>query len=645
MASFDTKPTFREKLAYKIDYLMAQSPLMKLAMLFIFSVIIVIIGGVAYALVAGELDFLHGLWRGWMFVADGGSMGEEETVATRAVAIVVTIGGLLVFALLLGLVSETLGEKLDDLKKGRSRVIESNHTLVLGWEEKIFTLLEELIEANSNVRRAVVVVLADEEKEMMEEEIQSRIPDTRSTAIVVRSGSITDVRDLLKVNAPGARATVVLGDRNDPTESDTRAIKAVLALQRGVGSLQGHITVEVMEPVNKPIVEMIGGGNVEVVLPGDMIGRLMVQTARQNGLAQTYTELLGFEGSEFYVEGYKELAGKKFRDVWPLFPDAVVCGVKTDQSGPARGQGGPQMWINPPEDYTLGPNDELLILAEDDDTFSIKNPPIGWQRTEPPPFEPAQPQPERLLFLGWRQDLGVMVRELDEYVAKGSTLTLVSSLTKEEASERLKLEGIGDLKNVSVRYWQGNLAARRDLEMLKVQEYDSILVLADDSEEGREPEEVDARTLMSLLLIRDIQKKNGVRGVPVLSEIRDPRTKELAKVAEASDYVVSNELVSMLLSQVAENRAINDVWADLFQSEGSEIYLKNAHRYAGPNETVTFYDIMGRARAKAEIALGYRKADQADGAQAGVFINPADKTVPLVFTAADSIIVLSEDDS
>lgn len=634
------KPTFAEKLAYQTDYLMAQSPLTKLAMLLIFSVVIIVIGGLGYAAVAGGFDILAGLWKGWVFVADGGAMGDEVGIPARTVGVLVTIGGMLVFALLLGLVSETLGEKLDDLKKGRSRVVESGHTLILGWEEKIFTLIEEVIEANANQRRGVIVVLAECEKEEMEEEIQERIPDTGTSIVVVRSGAMTDVNDLMKVNAPEARSIVVLGDPDDPTESDTRAIKTVLALQRGIGDLAGHITVEIMEAVNRPIVEMIGEGNVEVVLPRDIIGRLMVQTARQNGLAQTYTELLGFEGSEFYIEGYKELAGKKFRDVWPLFPDAVVCGVKP--SGPNRRADAPPVWINPPDDYTLGPTDGLLILAEDDDTFSIKSPPAGWQPSAAPAPPPRNAAAEQMLFLGWRRDLGTMVRELDEYVAPGSTLTLVSRLRKEEATEKLQLEGIGNLQNLKVRYWRGNLASRRDLELLKVQEYDSILVLADETEGGT-PDEIDARTLMSLLLIRDIQKKAGVRGVPVLSEIRDPRTKELAKVAEASDYVVSNEIVSMLLSQISENRHINAVWSDLFQADGSEIYLKDVGRYVQPGETPTFYDIMGRARSIGEIAFGYRRSGSVE--DSNVVINPADKTVPLELGPADKIVVLAEDES
>jgi len=44
---------------------------------------------------------------------------------------------MLVFALMVGLVTESISEKVDSLRKGKSDVIERNHTLVLGWNDKL----------------------------------------------------------------------------------------------------------------------------------------------------------------------------------------------------------------------------------------------------------------------------------------------------------------------------------------------------------------------------------------------------------------------------------------------------------------------------------------------------------------------------
>lgn len=53
----------------------------------------------------------------------------------------------------------------------------------------------------------------------------------------------------------------------------------------------------------------------------------------------------------------------------------------------------------------------------------------------------------------------------------------------------------------------------------------------------------------------------------IISEILDPRTKNLLSMSKISDYVLSNELISMALAMVAEDRQINDVLEELFVEE------------------------------------------------------------------------------
>lgn len=146
---------------------------------------------------------------------------------------------------------------------------------------------------------------------------------------------------------------------------------------------------------------------------------------------------------------------------------------------------------------------------------------------------------------------------------------------------------------------------------------------------------------MSLLLIRDIQKKSNVPRKPVLSEIRDPRTKALAEIAETSDYVVSNEIASMLMATVSENRDMNAVWAELFDADGNEIYLKCARAYVAPDERVTFYDLMARARSRGEVCIGYRFVSETTGRDHGVVLNPAKKTEAILLSENDRVIVLA----
>lgn len=50
--------------------------------------------------------------------------------------------------------------------------------------------------------------------------------------------------------------------------------------------LQGHIVVEMSDLDNEVLVKLVGGNHIETVVAHDVIGRLMIQCARQPGLAQ-----------------------------------------------------------------------------------------------------------------------------------------------------------------------------------------------------------------------------------------------------------------------------------------------------------------------------------------------------------------------
>lgn len=80
------------------------------------------------------------------------------------------------------------------------------------------------------------------------------------------------------------------------SQSDARALRTVLSLTGVKEGLRGHIVVELSDLDNELLVKLVGGELVETVVAHDVIGRLMIQCARQPGLAQVFIKLndLGF---------------------------------------------------------------------------------------------------------------------------------------------------------------------------------------------------------------------------------------------------------------------------------------------------------------------------------------------------------------
>ena len=55
-----------------------------------------------------------------------------------------TLGGLFIVSALIGVLATGIDSKLADLRRGRSIVLEKDHTVILGWSESIFTIICEL---------------------------------------------------------------------------------------------------------------------------------------------------------------------------------------------------------------------------------------------------------------------------------------------------------------------------------------------------------------------------------------------------------------------------------------------------------------------------------------------------------------------
>ena len=118
----------------------------------------------------------------------------------------------------------------------------------------------------------------------------------------------------------------------------------------------------------------------------------------------------------------------------------------------------------------------------------------------------------------------------------------------------------------------------------------------------------------------------------------------MAEVTNADDFIVSEKLISLLLTQISEKKELSNVFTDVFKPEGSEIYLKPAINYIKPGTEVDFYTVIESARRRNETAIGYRllKNKRNVSEKYGVKINPK-KSNKITFTEEDRIIVLAED--
>lgn len=628
-----SRPTVKERWDYWFDKTLTRGPLMIIGWLALGTSILVILATLASLIIPGfrpeGTGFKEVFWDILFQALTPNPFDVTSPLPFLLIILVVTVGSLFVVSILIGTLTAGIEERLESLRRGRSKVLESDHTVILGWSHQVFTIISELVIANENRKSgAIIAILADQDKVEMENAIRERLGRTKNTRVICRRGLPIDPTDLEIISPHTARSIIILPPEEG--DADSYVIKTALALTNNPKRRAEpyHIVTQVNSAKNLDVIRMIGAkDDINTVLAGDVIARVTAQTSRQSGLSIVYTELLNFDGDEIYFKEEPTLSGKQFGDALLAYEDSSAIGLF--QAGVVK--------LNPPMDTRIAPGDQVIAISDDDDTVNLSGLtqyPIQTEllRTS---ASHAPATPEKGLILGWNDTAASIVTELDDHVAEGSSLTVVA----DEAFEHV-VKACGKLKNQKLVFRPGDTTDRSLLNELNVADYNHIILLADTK---LALQQADARTLTTLLHLRDISEKDATP-FSIVSEMLDLRNRELAEVARVDDFIVSEHLISLMLSQLSENGILFDVFADLFDPEGSEIYLKPVANYVAVEQPVNFYTVIEAARRRGEVAIGYRIVSQLhDPAKAyGVRTNPK-KSEEVIFAAEDKVIVLAED--
>ncbi|GAA4629483.1 lipoprotein [Actinoallomurus vinaceus] len=618
---------WRDRARYAFDNTMSRGTPALIGWLGLASaILIVVIASLTVTLAPGDAKqdghWPGMLWRTLMRAIDPGTVGGDTgSHMYLALMLAVTVGGIFVVSALIGVLTTGLESKIADLRKGRSKIIERNHTVLLGWSDQILTVVSELVKANESQRRSCVAILADQDKVDMEEAIRHHVGDTGGTRVVCRRGNPLNRADLELVSPGTARSIMVIAPPAD--DPDTHVIKVLLSL--GARKWEEHrppVVAAVTNSANLPAAKLAGGPAAHVVDADDIGVRLVVQSHRQSGLSTVCTDLLDFSGNEFYLRSEPALAGRTYGDALDGYELGIPIGLRRRDGA---------VVVNPRMDTVIETDDEVIVLAEDDLLIRLTDSPTqvvaeAISATEPQPATPA-----RTLLIGWNQRAPKIISLLDAFARPGSVLDVAA--LRDDPREQLTAPA-----NLTMGYTRCDPTDRAVLETLDVGSYQHVIVLSDDA---YEPQHADARTLVTLLHLRDMEERIG-DPYSIVSEINDEGNREVAQVTKVDDFVVSARLISLLLTQMAENHHLRDVFANLLDPAGSEIYLKPATDYLLPGTSANFATVIEAARRRGQTALGYRRHEAFHEPPGyGVVLNP-DKAAPLTLAADDRVIVLAE---
>lgn len=648
-----TRASWPQILRYKFDNFISKGGAsIFFSLVVAFLVLLALIGGlraiVFWAFPGGAApfdDILLNIYVTFLQLTDPGNMAQDIPTGTqyKLTAVLAGLSGVILLSMLIAVVTTALDQKLHELKQGHSKVLESDHSLILGWNERVVEIVRELVIANESERNPTIVILSEMDKELMDEILRTRVSDRGRTRVITRSGNTSLLANLDRVTVEDCKSIIILASCaasaavEETAVSDARVIKTVLAVVAAKHEGKKHnIVAEIFDARNRHVVEQIAPGEVWAVDTEEILAKILVQTSRTSGLAVVYNEILSFDGSEMYFHG-ADWGGLKFGELQYRFADGVPMGIRKPDG---------EIAINPAPDTPMRDGDGILILAQDDSTIKLARKPVVVPTDHPLRQGRLEPKKERNLILGWNRKAVIFIRELADYVGDESVVHVVI----DNPSETVKQEVLSlkhELGSLTVKLYNANPLSNEVLVSLKPFTYNNVVILSQGGG-SNDPEKTDSETIIILLLLRAIFKANPKQAgyTALITEVMDSDNQELISRAGVNDFIISNRLVSNILAQISEEPDIKAVYDNLFEESGSEIYLKPASLYFEKLPLdVCFADLLEIANKRGEICIGIREARHAANGEEnfGVRMVP-EKAAKYTLTADDALVVVAEDE-
>ncbi len=541
----------------------------------------------------------------WMPYSEDGSPGYIALMS------VIAILGLLFTSVLIGFITSAIEERIIELKKGNSLVLECSHIVVLGFYPGEYTLLNQLILAAEG-KPDCVVLAGDLDRDEMEQYLKENLDAPKNFRIICRTADITDPASIEKCAIENCRTVII-----SPAE-DTLVIKAALAvsalmLEKKLSGIRVNAIIS-REQYRFPQ-SLAETHNISTLQTDRVLAKMIAHSCTQTGLSETFREIFNFEGSEFYLTEFPGMAGLSFEELMLRVDHAVPSGVFRDG----------KMRLNPPGDYLIQEGDCILVFAENSDSARFG------EKQEIPALSGEGSISLRndidatdTVIIGGKTNLPLVLQELPENVTH---VYLVDQYLNE--AERERLDTIAADRDLLMHFVDKDLNSEDALlELARLAEH--IVILSDHE---KDDEDADMEVIFLLLNFRELRTRYGLK-FNITVEMQKEHNQKLVGGGDHTDFLVASSMASLILAQMGESPELMDVFREILSNKGAELYLKNA-AVSGLTGTYGVRELRRIVLQQGYILLGY-----VDEEKNSIFNLSLEETITL--RPDEDLIVLGE---
>ena len=604
------KHSFKDRFAYWFDTQMSSGSIALIKLLAVVSALaIAIITVVMVAMGYSEGSGLDVFWdsfatiiNAWMpYYSDGD--GEIGYLIIMAIAAII---GLLFTSVLIGIISNAIEEYVESLKDGKSKVLEKDHIVILGFTPGDYTLITQVILAAGSKKRTILIG-SDINSEELRESITDNVDIPKNVKLIFRTIDICDPASLEKCSLTSCKRIII-----SPMD-DKKTIKTLLAVSLLINSTDNE-NVRVSALISKNEYEfpdtVAAKHNVTTVQLHNTIAKMVALSCTQTGLSDAFREVFAFDGNEFYSVEMKEATGMTFGELTYKLDKAVPVGLIHED----------KVTINPDKDLKIEDGDRLIVFSEEPDSASITEP--NYQEVQMNKYHSTDIG-RKVAMIGFNSSIRTIFNEMPKDISE----IIIAGVPSEKKDLISRLNASAKR---TISFFDEDIDEEENMIEL-VKKADHVVLLSD---YAMEDEDADIQSIFRIMRLRDIRTKNNMP-FNITTEMRKKSNLNLIRIDDHLDYVVASNMSSLFLAQLSENYDIRDLFKEILSNEGNELHLRKVRDF-GCEGTYSTLQLRNLGLENNCIILGYLRADTYES-----FFNPG-LGEQIDLKPEDSLIVLAE---
>ena len=584
---------FENFIAYKSNFIYF--------LLFASAVFSIIILALEFSLGLGEDGSLINLW--WqrfqrLLEIDGSS----DNLKQRIVDLIYWVFNVAFSGTVIGFLAAKIKEFIDNFKKGHSIVIDEGHYLILGWNSTIFTIFEEIKNANENQLKTTIVCYSNMNNTEMRNKIDLEFPDQKNLRIITRSGNLNSVAELRRTNMKKSKVVIIL---DDFSSSNFSLETVIMAVRMSLGTNTIPIIIQTKSNENISLLNEIFKKQIYAIEKNKIIANITSQALRNRHISSVILDFLDYDGDEIYFYPANNFVGKTYKQTMLMLTSVTLIGVRRNDK---------ELLLNPSKDYILEMEDQLIVIAEDDNLkleFSIidnLNNSLNKLIIE----DQSNDKKENLsiLVIGWSSLGEQIINNATPFLSERAKLTYLYNCNYVKSEPSIK-DFISETE--FIRYTENKEEIIKDL-ILKYQ-FDVILILGYD--DIFSAQKSDANALLVNAYVTNLLNSEGLNDIRVILKLTDGSKKDLIMDNKFNELIVSDSLSSLIITQIADNQELWSIFEELFSDTGKKINVSPISDYNLTNKDLEFsvYDLIFLSLKSNQNFIGYIVNDK-------LFLNP-----------------------